>query len=104
MAALVADIWTLLYAVFVVGWQITSFVRYGDWPALPLASVINKLESGRVATYATASVGEVQKGHLPNMIDALLRIPAIVLLLLAAGLLTVFYRWLTHIERRYFEN
>ena len=104
MAALVADIWTLLYAVFIVGWQITFFVRNGDWPALPLASVINKLESSRVATYATASVGEIQKGQLPNVTDTLLRIPAIVLLLLAAALLTAFYRWLTHIENRYLEN
>lgn len=104
MTALVADIWTILYAVLIVGWQITSFLREGSWPALPLASVINKLELSGGAIYATASVGETQRGQLEYVTDAMLSVPAIVLLLLAAALLTAFYLWLTDMEKRYSRN
>ena len=97
MTALVADIWTILYAVLIVGWQITSLLREGSWPALPLSSIINKLEYNRGAIDATASAGT-------NVVDALLRVPAIVPVLLAAVLLTAFYLWLTDIEKRYSGN
>jgi hypothetical protein len=104
MAALVADIWTILYAVLIVGWQITSLLREGSWPALPLSSIINKLEFNRGAIYATASAGEIERSQLANVIDAMLRVPAIVPLLLAAALLTAFYLWLTDIEKQYSGN
>jgi len=74
-----------LYAVFVVGWQINTFLRQGSWPALPLSFFFNKLDRG-------------------DAVDALLRVPAIVPLLLAAVLLTAFYLWLTHTEKQYSEN
>jgi len=104
MTALVADIWTILYAVLIVGWQITSFLREGSWPALPLASVINKLELSGGAINATASVGKTQRGQLEYVTDAMLSVPAIVPLLLAAALLTAYYLWLTDIEKRYSGN
>jgi hypothetical protein len=104
MTALVADLWTILYAVLIVGWQITSLLREGSWPALPLSSIINKLEFNRGAIYATASTGEIERSQLANVIDAMLRVPAIVPLLLAAALLTAFYLWLTDIEKRYSGN
>ena len=104
MTALVADIWTILYAVLIVGWQITTFLREGSWPALPLASVINKLELSGGANYGTASVGEIQGGQLEYVTDVMLSVPAIVLLLLAAALLTAFYLWLTDMEKRYSRN
>jgi len=104
MTALVADIWTILYAVLIVGWQITSLLREGSWPALPLSSIINKLEFNRGAIYATASADEIERSQLANVIDAMLRVPAIVPLLLAAALLTAFYLWLTDIEKRYSGN
>jgi hypothetical protein len=104
MTALVADIWTILYAVLIVGWQITSLLREGSWPALPLSSIINKLEFNRGAIYATASAGEIERSQLANVIDAMLRVPAIVPLLLAAALLTAFYLWLTDIEKQYSGN
>ena len=104
MTALVADIWTILYAVLIVGWQITSLLREGSWPALPLSSIINKLEFNRGAIYATASTGEIERSQLANVIDAMLRVPAIVPLLLAAALLTAFYLWLTDIEKQYSGN
>ena len=104
MTALVADLWTILYVVFIVGWQITSLLREGSWPALPLSSIINKLEFNRGAIYATASTDEIERSQLANVIDAMLRVPAIVPLLLAAALLTAFYLWLTDIEKRYSGN
>jgi hypothetical protein len=104
MTALVADIWTILYAVLIVGWQISSLLREGSWPALPLSSIINKLEFNRGAIYATASAGEIKITQLANVVDAMLRVPAIVPLLLAAALLTGFYLWLTGIEKRYSRN
>lgn len=104
MTALVADIWTILYAVLIVGWQITSFLREGSWPALPLASVINKLELSGGAIHTTASIGKIQRGQLEYVTDAMRSVPAIVLLLLAAALLTAFYLWLTDMEKRYSRN
>ena len=104
MTALVADLWTILYVVLIVGWQITSLLREGSWPALPLSSIINKLEFNRGAIYATASTGEIERSQLANIIDAVLRVPAIVPLLLAAALLTAFYLWLTDIEKQYSGN
>jgi hypothetical protein len=104
MTALVADLWTILYVVLIVGWQITSLLREGSWSALPLSSIINKLEFNRGAIYATASTGEIERSQLANVIDAMLRVPAIVPLLLAAALLTAFYLWLTDIEKQYSGN
>src|SRR5450631_1333837 len=104
MAALVADIWTIFYAVLIISWQIENFLIAGSWPALPLSSIINKLEFNRGAIYATASAGEIEISQPANVIDAMLRVPAIVPLLLAAALLTGFYLWLTDIEKRYSKN
>jgi hypothetical protein len=97
MAALVADIWTIFYAVLIVSWQTENFLKAGSWAALPLSSIINKLEYNRGAIDATASAGT-------NVIDALLRVPAIVPVLLAAALLTAFYLWLARTEKRYSGN
>ena len=100
MTALVADLWTILYVVLIVGWQITSLLREGSWPALPLSSVINKLGSERGAIYATTSAHEIES----SVVDELLRVPAIVPLLLASALLTAFYLWLARTEKRYSGN
>ena len=100
IAALVAIAWTIFYAVFIIGWQINIFLRQGSWPALPLSSVINKLEYEPGAIYATASAHEIES----SVVDALLRVSAIVPLLLASALLTAFYLWLARTEKRYSGN
>ena len=100
VASLVANAWTIFYAVLIVGWQITSLLREGSWPALPLSSVINKLEYEPGAIYATASAHEIES----SVVDALLRVSAIVPLLLASALLTAFYLWLARTEKRYSGN
>jgi hypothetical protein len=96
VVSLVANAWTIFYAVLIVGWQITSLLRGRSWPALPLSSVINKLGSERGAIYATTSVNEIES----SVVDALLRVPAIVPLLLVSALLTAFYLWLARTEKR----
>ena len=100
IAALVADVWTIFYAVLIVGWQTTIFLKDGSWPALPLSSLFNKLNIDHAPIYTTASTGETEKSQLASMLDALLRVPAIVPLLLAMVLLTAFYLWLTHTEKK----
>jgi ABC-type sulfate transport system permease component len=104
VAALVADIWTIFITVLIVGWQISIFLRSGSWPALPLSSVFNKLESDRGAIYATASADEIERDRLADVVDAMLRVPTIVPLLVAGVLLTAFYLWLMHTEKRYSGN
>ena len=100
VASLATNAWTIFYAIVIVGWQITSLLREGSWPALPLSSVINKLEYEPGAIYATASAHEIES----SVLDALLRVPAIVPLLLASALLTAFYLWLARTEKRYSGN
>ena len=104
IAALIADGLTILYAFFIFGWQMTSLLYEGKWPAMPLSSIINKLEFNRGAIYATASDGKIGTNQLANVTDAILRVPAIVPLVLAAALLTAFYIWLTNFEKQYSRN
>jgi hypothetical protein len=104
MAALVADIWTIFYAILVVGWQITVFLKDKSWPALPLSSIFRKLNIDHAPIYTTASTGGIEKSPPATIIDALLRIPAIIPLLLAMALLTAFYLWLTHTEKKYLKS
>jgi len=104
IAALVAGIWTVLYAVLIVAWQVTKLLKGGSWPALPLSSAFNTLRYNGAEIYVPASVGEIENGHLKNLLDVLLRIPVIVPLLLATALLTAFYLWLANTEKRYLGN
>jgi hypothetical protein len=99
MAALVANVWTIFYIVLLVGWQLAVFLQRGTWPALPLTAVF----TGPGDTiYSTASIGRVETtSSLTTTADTLLSVPAIVALLLAAVLLTGFYVWLRHTEKRY---
>ena len=104
VVALVADAWTILCAVLIVGWQIVIFLREGSWSALPLSFVFNTMIYPRDEVYSTASIEKIEPDHLKNLADALLQIPVIVPLLLGAALITAFYSWLSHIEKRYSEN
>jgi hypothetical protein len=104
VVALVADAWTALCAVLIVGWQIVIFLREGSWPALPLSFVFNTPIYPRDEIYSTASIEKIEPNHLKKLADALLQIPLIVPLLLGTALITVFYLWLSHIEKRYSEN
>ena len=100
MATLVAGILTIFEAVLVVSLQVVVFLREGSWHALTVSSVFDNTKTGRGGIYVPASVGEVEKNHQTDVVDALLQVPVIVPLLLAAALLTAFYLWLTHTEKR----
>ena len=100
MTALVAVIWTIFYAVLIVGWQIIIFLRDGSWRTLPLSTVLNTLESSRGEIYSA----KIERSYPTNLAEALLQVPVIVPLLAAAALLTAFYLWLSKTERRYSEN
>lgn len=97
VTALVADIWTIFCAVLVLGWEMLIFLKEGSWHTLPLSSVFNTTRFSNDEVYSTASIDIIKKDH---PVDALLQIPVIVPLLLAAALLTLFYLWLLNIERR----
>ena len=101
MVALIADLWTIAYVFLIVGWQINIFLKEGSWPALSVKSALNTLGRDRHAIYATAQIRGDEANHLSNAVDALLQVPVIVPLLLAAALLTAFYKWLKAVERRY---
>ena len=104
MTALVADIWTVFSAVSIVSWKMITFLRDGSWHALPLSSVFNTLEYNRGEIYSTASIDKIDEGHQAALADALLQVPVIVPLFLAAALLTAFYLWLSDTEKRYSGN
>ena len=76
--ALVSDLWTLFYVFLILVWQIAKFLTVGNWPSLLLSSILAE--------------------PVPHF---LLHVPVILLLLLMAALLTIFYLWLKHIERNY---
>jgi hypothetical protein len=94
---LIADIWTLVYAALVFGWQTFIFLRDGSWQALPLSFAFDtqKYSDGEVD-----STGSIYK-TATNFVDALLQMPILTLLLLAAAFLSAFYLWLYNTEKRF---
>jgi hypothetical protein len=103
ITALVADLWTISYVVLIGGWQTYIYLSAGDWPAVPVKSVLEKLKTSR-EIYEVAATRGIGGGHFPNQFDALLQTPVIVPLLFAGVLLTVFYFWLSHIEKQHLKN
>jgi hypothetical protein len=103
ITALVADLWTISYAVFIGGWQIYIFLSAGDWPALPVKFVLEKMKDSR-EIYEVAATRGIGGKHFPNALDALLQVPVIVPLLFIAVLLTVFYFWLSNLEKQNLKN
>jgi hypothetical protein len=92
---LVSTVWTILCAVLIVGWQVTSWLQGGIWDP-SLSSMIRSLQGNQDITYATASAN---KPATEGITDWFLEIPAIVPLLIASALLLVFYAWLATIEQ-----
>jgi hypothetical protein len=101
LTALLAAAFTILCAVMIVGWQVTSWIQNGEWNAYPISSVISSLQSDENATYVTASLKKVERGSpfWEAIADWLLGIPAIAPLLIAAVLLLALYLKLSAIEK-----
>ena len=101
---LAAGILTGAFIVFVVGWQLTTFVEQGSWPSLTISSaleILNQNHSHNYITQATRGIGHAQTGGL---LDALLSLPVIAPLIIAAVLLSAFYLYLTRIDIPYSGN
>ncbi len=106
ITALLSAVWTILCAVLIVGWQVTSWLQNGVWDAYPLSSVIKSLENDQAVSYVTASSDKFETKLMDKqvMADWLLEIPAIVALLIASALLLAFYMRLTVIEKNSSKN
>jgi hypothetical protein len=101
---LAAGILTGAFIVFVVGWQITTFVEQGSWSSPTISSareILNQNHSHNYVTQATRNIGHADAGGL---VGALLSLPIIAPLIIAAVLLSAFYVYLTRIDRQYSGN
>jgi hypothetical protein len=76
----------------VFGRQTFIFLRDGSWKALPLSFVFD--------TQEIDSTGSIRQSQATNFVDALLQMPILTLLLLAAAFLSAFYLWLYNTEKR----
>ena len=96
ITVLIANIWTLAYAAVVFGWQTFIFLRDGSWQAVPLSFVFDthKYSDGEVD-----STGSIHK-TAANFTEAVLQMPILPLLLLAAVFLSAFCLWLYDTEKR----
>jgi hypothetical protein len=103
ITALIAQAWTIFYVVLIFGWQITTFIKIGAWPGLPLSSIFRMGDTHTGAILATGSIGKAASNDL-TALDRMLQIPTVVLLLSATLLLAAFYLWLRKTERRYSAN
>jgi hypothetical protein len=98
ITVLIADIWTLAYVALVFGLQTFIFLRDGSWQALPLSFVFGTQRYSDGEVHSTGSIDKIRE--TTNFVEALLRLPILTLLLLAAALLSAFYLWLYNTEKR----
>jgi hypothetical protein len=98
ITVLVANIWTLAYAALVFGWQTFIFFKDGSWQALPLSFVFDTQRYAHGEIDATGSIDKIR--GTTNFVEALLRLPILTILLLAAAFLSAFYLWLYNTEKR----
>jgi len=92
-------LWTIGCIALIVGWQTLVFLRNGSWQALPLSLVLNTTNDSDSEIYLTASVNGISESRAADFLDALLQVPIITLLFLAAAVPTA-YSWLYKIEKR----
>jgi hypothetical protein len=100
LTVLIADIWTLAYVALVFGWQTFIFLRDGSWQALPLSFVFDTQSYSDGDVDSTASIDKIGQSRATTFAEALLQMPILTLLLLAAAFLSVFYLWLYETEKR----
>jgi hypothetical protein len=100
ITVLIVDIWTLVYLALVFGWQTFIFLRDGSWQALPLSVVFGTQRYREGDVDSTASIDKIGQSQATTFADALLQMPILTLLLLAAALLSAFCLWLYNTEKR----
>jgi hypothetical protein len=93
---------TLLCAAMIVGSQLASRFRDGDWDVYRLSSVVRSLKSDQSVVYVTASVDRLGSEITVNQMiaDWLFGIPVVVPLLIVAALQLAFYLWIAGIEKK----
>jgi len=85
--------WTLLLVVPILYWQVTSWIRNGEWSSFPISKVLALAGFDRPATYIAASVLESSDASLADgqgIFVRLLDFPTIGLLLAVAAILLTF--------------
>jgi hypothetical protein len=97
LTVLIADVSTIFCAFLIVGWQITIFLRDGSWRVLPLSLVFGRHDQAEI--YSTASIGKIVASQSTIFTNAFLQLPITMALFLAAVTLTVFYSWISHLEK-----
>ena len=100
LTVLTANVLTIFCAVLIVGWQITIFLRDGSWRALPLSFFLSPRPNGIGEVFVTASIDKLGGSQSTAFVDALIHVPASLILLLGVAFLTAFYWWLSNIEKR----
>ena len=99
LTVLIADALTIFCAVLIMGWQMIIFIKDANWQFLSLSLLLRTPGTDQIEVYSTASIDKIGETLATNITDALLQAPIIVPLLLAAGLLTVFYSWISSVEK-----
>jgi DMSO/TMAO reductase YedYZ molybdopterin-dependent catalytic subunit len=85
--------WTLLLVVPILYWQVTSWIRNGEWSPFPISKVLALAGFDQPATYITASIPDSSDASLPNgqgIFVRLLDFPTTGLLLAVAAILLTF--------------
>lgn len=100
LTVLTANVLTIFCAVLIVSGQIIFFLKDGSWRALPLSFVFVPRQSGSGEVFMTASIDKMAESQPTGFVDALLHVPASIILLLGVAFLTAFYWWLSNIEKR----
>jgi hypothetical protein len=99
LTVLIANVSTIFCAFLILGWQITIFLRDGSWRALPLSLVFSRHEYNPGEVYSTASIDRIGASQSTIFANALLDLPIIMPLLLAAAALLAFYLWISGLEK-----
>jgi hypothetical protein len=90
--ALISALWTSFCAAFLVGWQVTVWLREGVWHSYTVGALIM---GDPEVTFTTASYTE------EGIVEKLLEIPAVVPLLVAVILLFAFHSWVASFEKEF---
>jgi hypothetical protein len=96
--------WTLLLVLPVLYWQVTSWIRNGEWSPFPISKVLALAGFNRPATYNTASILDSSDASLPDgqgIFVRLLDFPTIGLLLAVAAILLTFSIWAASIQKQF---
>jgi hypothetical protein len=91
IAARISATVTLALAGLILGWQVTSWVRTGEWNSFPISSALSLAHLERPAIYVTASVSDRPSSlDIQTIYDWFLDLPTSGFLLAVAAVLLGF--------------